>query len=689
MTKRWFLTFLGIPFWFSCFSQIPDTVFMGKSQSLVHELAEVTVRGYSYDRPLSEVPVAIGYVDGKSLERFNTTSFLPAVNTVPGVRMEERSPGSYRFAIRGSSLRSPFGIRNVKAYWNGLPLTDGGGNTYLNLIDFNALGSIEIIKGPGGSLYGAGNGGVLLLNSPSRKNKQIQFSTSQGSYGLQRYQLSVEGSSNDVSSRFQYSHQQADGYRDQTKMRRDAFNSEYRFKVSEKSSVAVNLLYTDIYYQTPGALNKTELEANRKQARPNAVARQAGVYNKTIYTSILHDYDFNAHWSNHTGFYISKTEFTNPSLFNYEERKEKNWGGRTETYYKVDHEQWKGKLTFGAEFQYFKSPLTDYGNVNGSPDTVQVADRLGSTQTIAFAQAEIDLPLNFFLTVGGSTTFLQYRFARASDVPVTQQTRNFDPVFSPRLALLKKIFSSNGGSFSAYGSGSRGFSPPSLAEVRPSSNTYNNILNAELGTNYEIGLRGRFFETFSFDIAAYSLQLKNAIVIQRTVTGADYYVNSGKVSQPGLETYVAWNPVYDNGGFVTDFKIWNSYTYNPYSFKVYTHDNIDYAGNRLPGVARNTVISGLDIATSPGIYFNVTLNQTNSIPLDDANANFASGYTLLGTRAGYKLLLKKFKFELFGGVDNALDAKYSLGNDLNAKGGRFYNAAPPRNFYIGLKGSIF
>ena len=41
--------------------------------------------------------------------------------------------------------------------------------------------------------------------------------------------------------------------------------------------------------------------------------------------------------------------------------------------------------------------------------------------------------------------------------------------------------------------------------------------------------------------------------------------------------------------------------------------------------------------------------------------------------------------DAFGGIDNAFDKVYSLGNDLNAIGGRYYNAAAPRNFYVGLK----
>ena len=123
-------------------------------------LEEVTIRSYEANRPILQVPASVGLVMNSDLQRFSNTSLVSALNNLPGIRMEERSPGSYRFSIRGSSLRSPFGVRNVKAYWNELPLTDPGGNTYLNQLDANAINQIEIIKGPGSSLYGAGTGGV-------------------------------------------------------------------------------------------------------------------------------------------------------------------------------------------------------------------------------------------------------------------------------------------------------------------------------------------------------------------------------------------------------------------------------------------------------------------------------------------------------------------------------------------------
>jgi len=125
------------------------------------ELGEIIIKAFEQNRKLMDVPAAVSVAQQKQLLRFNNTSILPAMNAAPGVRMEERSPGSYRLNIRGSSLRSPFGVRNVKVYLNEIPFTEPGGSTYLNQLGFYNIQSIEILKGPSSSLYGAGSGGTV------------------------------------------------------------------------------------------------------------------------------------------------------------------------------------------------------------------------------------------------------------------------------------------------------------------------------------------------------------------------------------------------------------------------------------------------------------------------------------------------------------------------------------------------
>src|ERR1700719_335274 len=106
-------------------------------------LQEVVVQAYEQNRRLADVRSAVGVITTAEWNRYDKMSIVPAMNSVPGVRMEERSPGSYRLSFRGSTLRSPFGVRNVKVYLDGIPFTDPGGNTYLTQLAPFTMYSLE------------------------------------------------------------------------------------------------------------------------------------------------------------------------------------------------------------------------------------------------------------------------------------------------------------------------------------------------------------------------------------------------------------------------------------------------------------------------------------------------------------------------------------------------------------------
>src|SRR6185437_4081550 len=184
-------------------------------------------------------------VSKAGLNRFANLSILPALNTNQGVRMEERSPGSYRLNIRGSSLRSPFGVRDIKIYWNEIPLTDPGGNTYLNELGFYNFQSLEIIKGPAGSLYGAGIGGAVLINSmPAVWEKGVSMDYTGGSYSTGSASLNLRLGDADRRNDISYTHQTSDGYRQQTQMRRDVASWETLLKANDKQTIHAFLLYS-------------------------------------------------------------------------------------------------------------------------------------------------------------------------------------------------------------------------------------------------------------------------------------------------------------------------------------------------------------------------------------------------------------------------------------------------------------
>jgi iron complex outermembrane receptor protein len=648
-------------------------------------LNEVIVTGYNSNRSINLVPASLAVIDLASLNRFSNTSFLSAVNTTPGVRMEERSPGSYRFSIRGSVLRSPFGVRNVKFYWNGLPLTDGGGNTYLNLIDPESITSMEIIKGPGASLYGAGTGGVVLLkSSPEQSSKRFDFSALKGSYGL----FKIQGGGNIVAtdkSRLSIRGlmQQSDGYRKQTQMKRYSGVVDWKQVVGDRGILSTSIFHSNLFYETPGGLTEAQFKDDPTQARPatntlpGAVEQKASGKNATTYFSSSYNQDWNETHQTFIGVYGSTTSFKNPAIRNMELRDEINIGGRAEHQLTFTIEDVKTRLDIGAEFQYFNSPVRVYENLAGERGALQFKDRINSTMGFAFTQLEFELPSDFYLTAGASYNLVQYNFTRTNESPQVNQQRKFDPAVYPRLALLKKV----GENFSFFGSLSSGFSPPSVAEIRPSTNTFNESLNPEEGLSMEIGMRGKAFNRLTFDVVGYDFNLQNTIVIRRDEFGAEYFVNAGEAKQKGMEAKLVYS--FENKS--DEPKLWISYTYNDFVFKNYIQDGVTYSGNPVTGIAPHILVIGLDIAMPSGLYQKTTVTFTDSMPLNDANTARASSYWLMGSRLGYKRQLQKLQCDLFLYVDNLFDVAYSLGHDLNALGGRYYNPAPGINYSAGLR----
>jgi iron complex outermembrane recepter protein len=652
------------------------------------QLEEIKVEGYSYNRPPLEVPAAIGIIGYNELQRFSNTSLLPALNTIPGVRMEERSPGSYRLAIRGSSLRSPFGVRNVKVYWNDLPFTDAGGNTYINLFDFNTIARTEVIKGPGSSLYGVGTGGVILLKSNVPKNSSAGITSVVGSYGLVSYGLNTNWKSEKTYANLQYNHQQSDGYRQQTAMVRDVVQAEAAVH-SNRNTFQFNLLYADLTYETPGALTLQQYQQDPKQARPaggpnkSAVEQKAAIHNQTVYAGINHIYEWNNSWSTETGFYGNYTDFKNPAIRNFEKRTEKGFGGRLNNQYQFDN----GRINFGGEYQHGFSPINIYDNNQGTRGNLQSSDEIGLETYFIFSQVELFLPAQFFLTLGASLNKLNVDFKRLSTIPSVSEDRKFKAVFSPRIALLKKITPET----SVYASFSKGYSPPTIQELYPSTAVFDKNLNPETGTNYEVGFHGQFLNRSIFvDVAAYSLVLDETIAIRRQEDGAEYFTNAGRTLQQGIETKIQWSPHLDENAFVNYLGFWVAATLNDYTFQDFltvipSGDSIDLSEKSLTGVPSRVYTYGADLRVRDGVYLNLTLNYTSEIPLNDEHSQSSKSYSVLSGKIGFRHAFQNLEIDVFTGVDNALDEKYSLGNDLNTLGGRFFNAAPRRNYFTGLK----
>jgi iron complex outermembrane recepter protein len=655
----------------------------------VKSLSEIIVRAYEQNRRLIDVAAPVSITGQAQLNRFGNMSILPALNITPGVSMEERSPASYRLNIRGSSLRSPFGVRDVKIYLNDIPLTDPSGNTYLNQLSFYNFNSIEIIKGPASSLYGAGIGGAMLIHTlPVNWHPGVSLAYSAGSFAYNNINANVRAGDADHENSFSYSHQTSDGYRAQAKMRRDIATWESVLKASDKQTLHAYMSYSDLYYQTPGGLTLAQYNANPTQARPGsgsqpgAAQNKSAVFQKIFLAGFSNDYHFSESWQNTTSLYGSYTDFINPGIRVYEIRKEPHFGGRSVFTFKKGIGQSNFQLNFGAEAQKGFFNTRDYGNALGIADSLQSDDNLNMWQYMLFAQADVKLPGGWTVTGGVSLNKSSIELLHLSSRPSTSQTRIFENKLPPHLAILKKITNE----ISAYASIARGFSPPVVSEILRSDGVFGTNLQPEDGMDYEAGIKGAVFNNkLYFDVSGFLFDLKNTIVQRIDTNGVFFYVNAGSTKQNGIEGFASYELAGKPDHFINSAKLWLSYAWHDFHYGSFKQVSTDFSKNKLPGAAPQVVIGGLDVATKAGVYVNVTYNYSDRIALNDANSAYAASYTLLGARLGYrKDLNRKIQAEFFAGGDNLFNNKYSLGNDINAAAGRYYNPAPGRNYYAGI-----
>ena len=664
-----------------------------KADSLKNDSArllnQVIVTGYLSDQPVLAVPASVGVLSSAQLKLQPDNSLVSALNTVPGVRMEERSPGSYRLSIRGSLLRSPFGIRDVKIYYDDIPLTDAGGNTYLNAIDVNSVQGIQVLKGPDGSLFGANSGGVVLVSPVNHyaDSSFVSAAVDGGSYSLFHENVAYQDHQANNQLNINQAYQTYGGYRQNSSMFRNYFQVVDKWTYAKHDDLKILGFYSDLNYQTPGGLTLSQAEADPQSARPpsatvpGAVEQHSGIIQKMTFGGLVNNVQITDNLRNVLSVYGTYVNFANPFLTDYEQRYEGTYGMRTYFEYTgSERKSYSWKANVGLEWQQTNSDINNYGNNRGVRDTAQTLDKINTNQHFIFARYVADINQRLHIETALSLNFYDYKFRNVYPNDENAITnRPFTAELMPRIALSYQLTND----FAWRASISRGYSTPTTAEIRPTDHAINTSLDAEYGWNYETGFRLRNSdETMYLDASVFYYKLNDAIVSHEDANGNEYYLNEGGTNQPGFELYFTdWLIRQNNSSFIRGLQVNESVTLDKFTFSG--------NGNKLTGVPEQVIISSVQVKFPAYLFLFVQYNYTSSIPLNDANTAFAPHYNLLEAKVGWQhIFSKKTRFEIYAGADNILNEHYSLGDDLNAVGNRYYNPAALRNYYAGVKVTI-
>ena len=652
-------------------------------------LSEVTLEAYGKQSTIERIPASIGYVDKRMLENNDQSSLQHSLNTIAGVTMESRGyGGSHRLNIRGSSLRSPFAVRNIKMYLDGIPLTGADGQTPLELIDASDLESIEVIKGPAGSMYGSGNGGVLLLKSATidSGNAQVQSGFQAASFGGYRWNSKATVGFSKSQLRVSHNWQEYAGYREQEFNRKQQVSISFIQQLKPTQRLSLWGTYYNGNWGLPGALNKTQADTLPQQAVPFSVLNNASLNRERWVGAITQSGNWNKHFDHFITLNVHHTKKVNPygtstSNSGYKDENSKSLTGRAVGRYKNEWRSFHLLAQAGAEWQVETYSILEQTIQLGEPSSFKYIYDVAYRQYIAFAQTEMNWKDKVFLDAGISyNDNIQFVRGRNSEEFLFDTTTTWDKTILPRFTFslqpLKGLF--------LYSSYSEGTANPTVFEmIDQEHNAYNTNLVSEIGTLYETGIKHHIEAlNISYSITAYQFNITGAILPYKD-NDLDRYRNAGSTTQQGIE----WSVKYTSDLIKNKLSItaWNNGGLNNPRFVNYQVDENKLGGYRIPGVALAQVNSGLDIQFK-GFSLAIQDFWLDRMPLNNINTEWSSSYHLTNIIFHYHFNRNKsLQWSVHAGANNVLNTSYTSFFNLNAFGGKYYNPAPPLNLFAGFR----
>lgn len=135
---------------------------------------DIIVTAEKREQTLRDVPQSVSVVSQATLERQQATSFQDYLSLIPGLSLQQPTPGNARLVLRGVNTGGV--SATVAVYVDDVPFGSSSGlvngSGLAADLDTFDVARVEVLRGPQGTLYGASSlGGVLkfVTNAPDTK----------------------------------------------------------------------------------------------------------------------------------------------------------------------------------------------------------------------------------------------------------------------------------------------------------------------------------------------------------------------------------------------------------------------------------------------------------------------------------------------------------------------------------------
>ncbi len=662
-------------------------------------LPEIVVSANRTEQERFDAPAAIDVVQ---INGFSAQS--PLVNmsellsAVPGVQVRERQnyAQDLQISVRGFGTRSTFGVRGVRILIDGIPATMPDGQGQAASASLASASRIEVLRGTMAQQYGNSAGGVLQVFTKDPSTKPEAFlSLGFGSDNQRMMGISASGGNEKLGGVIDVSQYSTDGYRDHSAARRTSINAKIVAKpTSDTKITAILNSFDQPLSQDPLGLTRANFQKDPRQVVPGAITfdtrktiaqQQLGILlEQRLSASDM----LNARVYGGTRRVFQTLAFPGDALVQAGGviDLDRSYGGVGLNWNHVTKANGLPlSWTIGVEADALNERRQGYTNNRGTQGALRRDENDRARSTDVFAQIDWTFAPQWRATAGVRTGRVKLSIDDHYIVPSPDPSLNNpddsgEVEYTHSSPVVGLAWRAND-NINIYANAGKGFETPTLAEsaYRTSGTGPNLGLQASTSMQSEIGTKiksGRH----QIDFAVFNSRSKNEIVQEQSIFGRSTFRNVDNVRRRGAE--VSWRSDWNRQLSSSVAYTWLDARFRE-SFS--SANGITSSGNRLPGAPEHSLYTELQYRWQNIVTTAVEMRAESKSYVNDINSDASGGYAVFNLRAGYEFNTGLAKMILFGRVDNVLDRSYAGSVVVNDGNGRFFEPAPGRRLYVGMR----
>ena len=651
-----------------------------------------------------DAPAAISAVTREVIEAGGAQINLSEVlNRVPGITVLNRQnyAQDLQLSIRGFGSRSTFGIRGVRLIVDGIPATMPDGQGQASNIALGSTQRIEVLRGPLAQLYGNAAGGVVQVVSGSDASvPTTTLRTAVGRDGLVRLGLSFANNTADDEVLLDASHFHTDGYREHSRAERTQLNARWQHRLGADSQVTLVLNSLDQPTSLdPLGLTRAQWQANPEQAVALAKTQNARKSVAQDQIGVVLEHALSAATRLSARLYAGTRTLDNALSIPLAAQTaatasggivafERGYSGLGLTLsHRVPLDAGRAlRLTAGVELDTLNEDRRGYLNNAGVQGALKRDEHNTVANRDAFAQAAWEFDAGLTVTAGVRASRVKFnsrdRFIVAGN-PDDSGGVNYSAT-SPVLGLAWRASPT----LNLYANAGQGFETPTFTELayRPVGTGLNTDLRAARGRHTELGMKWKLAPEHRIDLALFSIDTRNEIVVDTNSGGRSTFKNAGRTQRRGAELQYV-------GSFANDWRATLALTALRATFRDAFVSGSGAAavpipaGNALPGTPDRSAFAELAYAPAGawgGLNAAIELVHVGRLFVNDANSDSAPASSILNLRAGLAQSVGAWTFTQLLRIDNATDKRYAGSVIVNEANGRFFEPALPRGALLAL-----